>query len=160
MTGFVPDLRLTKQFLASTRKLKWKNTAVLEKIFSEDDIRQSASLFTKQLPRDAFIAEMNASYAVLLVSLGDISPNMILDAIRLNKPFIVTKETGIAERIKDIAIFVDPENPGDIREKILWLLDEKNYAEQKKKIESFTFTHTWEEMAREYVDLFKSIAIL
>jgi glycosyltransferase involved in cell wall biosynthesis len=83
---------------------------------------------------------------------------MILDAIRLNKPFIVTKETGIAERIKDIAIFVDPENPDDIQEKILWLLDAQNHAEQKKKIESFTFTHTWEDMAREYVDLFNSLS--
>jgi glycosyltransferase involved in cell wall biosynthesis len=159
ITGLVSDSRPGKQFLASTRNLRWKNIGVLEEIFNSPDVRESASLFTKPVPRGEFIAEMNASYAVILASLGDISPNMILDAIRLNKPFILTEETGIADRVKGIALLVDPKNPEDIKKKVLWLLDERNYSEQKRKIENFAFTHGWEEMAQEYVDLFKSIEI-
>jgi len=57
---------------------------------------------------DSFVEKIHRSYAVILVSLGDISPNMILDAIRLNRPFICTKEVGIYDRIKGAGIFVDP----------------------------------------------------
>ena len=81
-------------------------------------------------------------YAFILVSLGDISPNMIMDAIRFNRPFIVTRETGIYERIKDIAIFVDPENTEDIAEKIIWLSEPENYEKQKEKYAiSLLLTH-------------------
>jgi len=92
---------------------------------------------------------MASCYAVILASLGDISPNMILDAIRHNKPFIVKRENGITERIKDCAIFVDPENEADIAEKIVWLSNPTNYAAQKAKVEAFTFQHSWEEIADE-----------
>ena len=75
-------------------------------------------------------------------SLGDISPNMIMDAIRYNRPFIVTRETGIYDRIKDIAIFVDPENTEDIAEKIVWLSQPENYEKQKEKYAiSLLLTH-------------------
>ena len=69
---------------------------------------------------EKFMERISRCYAVILASLGDISPNMILDAIRHNKPFILTKETGLYDRLKNIAIFVDPENTDDIKEKILF----------------------------------------
>jgi hypothetical protein len=37
------------------------------------------------------------------------------------------------------------------------LSDKENYLSQKKKIESFSFTHSWEEMANEFINLFKKI---
>lgn len=142
-----------KNFVASTRKLKWKNLDLLRQVFKEIN----AELYVDTLKHEDFLAKINSSYAVILASLGDISPNMILDAIRLNKPFIVTRETGIADRIKDVAIFVDPLSKQDIKEKVLWLLDDANYASQMQKIEAFSFTHTWQEMAEEYIDLYKNI---
>lgn len=59
---------------------------------------------------------------------------MILEAIRFNKPFITTRETGIYERLKDVGLFVDPENTKDITEKILFLADPDNYASQKTRV--------------------------
>ena len=53
----------------------------------------------------------------MVVTLGDVSPNTILDAIRADKPFIMTTETGFTERLKDIAVFVNPEDTRDIAEK-------------------------------------------
>ena len=49
--------------------------------------------------------------------LGDISPNLILDAVRHNKPFILTQENGLTDRLGDIGLYVDPENVDDIKEK-------------------------------------------
>lgn len=131
-----------KVFLGSTRPLVWKNLDILPK-----------EVVTKNMSYEEMMDAMSKCYAVVLASLGDISPNMILDAISFNKPFILTKENGISDRVKDIAIFVDPLNSEEIKEKMNWLLDRKNYEEQKKKIEDFKFTHTWQEISQEFLKL-------
>lgn len=147
-----------KNFVGGTRALRWKNIALLESIFADEDVSASgAKLDIERVPHNAFLEKIKQSYAVIIPSLGDISPNTILDAIRCNKPFVVTKETGLYERIKSIALFVDPKDPEDIKGKVLWLSDEHNYKMQCEKIHSFTFTHTWEEIAQEYIDLYKKI---
>ncbi|MEK6852939.1 MAG: hypothetical protein AABX59_03605, partial [Nanoarchaeota archaeon] len=97
------------------------------------------------------------SYAVILVSLGDISPNIILDSIRYNKPFIVTEENGLMDRIRDVAIIVNPKDPKDIKDKVIWLCNKDNYDNQIKKIKNFNFTHTWTEIADEIIDIWKKI---
>ncbi|MBP9701592.1 MAG: glycosyltransferase family 4 protein [Candidatus Pacebacteria bacterium] len=129
-----------KTILGSTRSLVWKNLDSLPE-----------GVVTKQMTYEEMMRAMSDCYAVILVSLGDVSPNMILDAIARNKPFILTKENGLTERIKDCAIFVDPKNPIEIEEKVNWLIN--NYDAQKKKVEAFTFTHSWEEIAQEFLKL-------
>ncbi len=147
-----------KNFVGGTRALKWKNIKTLERVFGMTDvIEQGAHLDLEKVPHDAFMQKIKSSYAVIIPSLGDISPNTILDAIRCGKPFVVTKETGLYERIKSIALFVDPKNTEDIKEKVLWLLDPENYTAHCAKIKAFDFTHTWEEIASEYVALYKEI---
>ncbi|MCX6701664.1 MAG: hypothetical protein NTX96_00500 [Candidatus Zambryskibacteria bacterium] len=149
---------LQKNFIAMTRKLKWKHVELLKKVFGQQVIVNSGStLDTDIVPHEEFLEKLRHSYAVIIASLGDISPNTILDAIRCGIPFILTKETGLIPRIKDIAILIDPENLQDITEKVLWLSDEKNYEAQKKKIESFGFIHSWKEIANEYLNIYKNI---
>jgi glycosyltransferase involved in cell wall biosynthesis len=79
---------------------------------------------------------------------------MILDAIRLGVPFILTKENGITERVKDCAILVDPTNEKDIVEKIVWISDPKNRALQAEKIKNFKWIHTWDDISREIIKLY------
>lgn len=143
----------SKVFIGATRDLVWKNIDVLKSVFEENEIKESGVKLDLETSNHAdFVSRIKDSYAVMLVSLGDISPNMIMDAIRLNKPFIVTKEVGIYDRIKDIAIFVDPLNVTEIKEKVLWLLEEENYKSQIKKIENFKFRHSWEEICNEILN--------
>lgn len=153
-----PTEAIEKNFVGSTRKLKWKNIDVLKKVFDSKEVKSSGSILDiDPIRHDKFLEKIRSSYAVIVASFGDISPNTILDAISCQKPFIVTKETGLYDRIKDIAVFVDPNDPEDIREKVLWLSDEDNYQAQKKKVGSFNFTHTWEEMAKEYIKIYDSL---
>ncbi len=150
---FSPEIE-GKIFVGATRPLFWKNIGMLKDVFSDYDISSLGTVLDLS-PRkhDEFIERMRSAYAVILVSLGDISPNMILDAIRCGKPFIVTKEIGIAERIKDIALFVDPTSKEDIKRNVMWLLDENNYRAQREKIANFTFTHTWKDIAAEFMSI-------
>lgn len=152
------DFGLPKNFVASSRPLKWKNINMLKKVFEDADLLSSgAVLDTEMMSHENFLNKISNSFAVILVSLGDISPHMILDAISLNKPFIVTEENGLMNRINDIAITVDPKDEKDIKEKIIWLLNENNYKSQIEKISRFSFIRTWEDIANEYIEIFKKI---
>lgn len=147
-------------FVAGTRDLKWKNIDALKSAFKKAQAEVKNRSFsdiefdTTKAIYDNFQERMKRSYAVILTSLGDISPNMIFDAIRIGTPFILTKETGIAERVKDCAIFVDPMNEKDIIEKIVWMSDPSNRALQAEKIKKFTWIHTWEDICGEFILLY------
>lgn len=149
---------LEKVFVGRTRELKWKNMSRVKEAFEQ--------VTTKGLPvtlrwetgsRGQFLLDIQSSYAVIIASLGDISPNTILEAIQYGKPFILTRETGLYERLKDIGVWVDPEDVNDIAEKIVWLADEKNYEEQHKKMVAFSFAHSYEEIAREITTIYARI---
>lgn len=141
-------------FVAGARPLKWKNIECLKIAFAEAKKSDpTIELDVAGAPYERFLDKIRACYAVVLVSLGDISPNMILDALRTNTPFILTRETGLYERLKNVGIFVDPKNPEDIKEKILFLADRTNYAIAREKIEKFNFVHGWSEICDEILEI-------
>ncbi len=145
--GEIPE---KKVFIGSTRKLVWKNIPMLESAFQKAcEKNPDISLETRRFPHDAFLQEIKKCYAIILVSLGDIGPNLLIDAVRFGKPFIATCETGLRERFKDVGIFVDPKNEQEIADAILWLSDENNYRAQCEKIRQFAYTHSWEAIAKE-----------
>lgn len=147
-----------KIFVAGTRDLKWKNQARLKLAFQNVKARFSdIYLDASQSTHDEFIKKIKNCYAVVLVSLGDISPNMILETISFNKPFILTRETGLHDKLRDIAVFVDPLQEKDIEEKIIYLLEAENYARQIEKIRNFNFVHTYEKIAAEFLDVYKQL---
>ncbi|MES3005143.1 MAG: glycosyltransferase family 4 protein [Patescibacteria group bacterium] len=143
-------------FVASVRDLKWKNINTLRKVAEKVSQAHSIHLLTENLTFLEFMKKIKLSRAVILVSLGDISPNMILDAIRYNKPFICTKEVGIYDRIKDAGTFVDPLNEDEIEKAILEFLDKEAYERAKERVKNFNFTHTWEEIAEEFIAITNS----
>lgn len=147
-----------KIFIGGVRDLKWKNMPRLKAAF---DIVQKkglkVSLNWETGSRGQFLLDIQSCYAVIIASLGDISPNTILEAITFNKPFILTRECGFYEKLKDIGVWVDPEDVSDIAAKIEWLCDDTNYEAQKKKVEGFTFTHSYEEIAAEVLRINASL---
>lgn len=150
-----------RAFIAATRDLRWKNVELLKEAFADARVeiarRGSADieLDTGKAVYDSFVEKIRRSYAVILVSLGDISPNMIYDAVRAGTPFILTKENGIAKRVKSAAVFVDPLDKKDIADKIVWLSDPAHRALQAEKVRAISFAHSWDEIADEIVSIWK-----
>lgn len=143
-----------KNFITGGRSLKLKNFHRLVEAFEKAKTKEFSLIYDDTTkPFEKFMDKVAHCYAVILVSLGDISPNLILDAIRHNKPFILTRETGLYDKLRDIGLFVDPEDTNDIAEKIVFLSDQKNYEKQVEKIKMFNFTHVWQEIAVEFVVL-------
>jgi hypothetical protein len=155
LVSFEPQEKI---FIGGSRDVVWKNIKTLKNVFGRQDVSEAGAILDlERVPHGHFLEKIKRSYAVIIVSIGDISPNVILDAISCKKPFIVTKETGIYDRIKDIAIFVDPKDEKDITEKVLWLSSPENYKKQKEKIEKFNFVHSWEDIACEYMNVYDNL---
>ncbi len=148
-----------KNFIWAGRPLKLKNINLLKDIFQElEKERPDIKLeIAEKLSHEELMERIKNCYAVILPSISDISPNFILDAIRADKPFILTKETGLYARLKDIGIFIDFSNKDDIKEKILFLARDDNYAKYKKRIENFHFVHSWKQIADEYLAIYKNL---
>ncbi|MGC9605498.1 MAG: glycosyltransferase family 4 protein [Minisyncoccia bacterium] len=153
-----------RAFVSGAREIKLKNADRLKSAFKTARAEAARKGFadidldTGKAVYDNFVEKIRRAYAVVVPSLSEMSPNMALDAIRTGTPFILTKETGIADRVKDVAVFIDPLDERDIADKILWMADPLNRAAQAEKIERFSFEHSWEEIAREIIKVAKRTA--
>jgi hypothetical protein len=139
-------------FVGATRKLVWKNLDVLERVFKElKDQGVDVFLDLENTDYERNLDKIRNARAVVLVSLGDISPNLILDSIRMGKPFILTSENGINDRVKDLGIIVNPFDLEAIKAAVIELMDDLKYEKYVRAIKNFTFYHSWGEMAKTYI---------
>jgi len=148
------NIRIEKVFVGGTRELKWKNLPRVKEAFTR--VKQKDPSLVLQWEtgsRGKFLQNIQSSYAVILASLGDISPNTILEAIAFGKPFILTRETGLYEKLKDIGVWVNPESVDDIAAQIEWLADDTNYQAQAAKVRAFSFTHSYQQIADEILQI-------
>lgn len=97
------------------------------------------------------------SYLVLVPSISDISPNIVLESMAMHKPVVVTKECGYYYDHQDQLMFIDPFDQDDIIKKITNLLNTRNYRAYQKKLEQIDMGHSWKVVAQEHLDLFMSL---
>jgi len=148
-----------KNFIWAGRILKLKNLETLKAAFNKAVVsgKDTRLEIITDLPHQELMEKIRNCYGVILPSISEVSPNFILDAIAAGKPFICTKETGFYEKLKDIGIFIDPRDKEDIKNKILFLADEKNYQEQKKRVVDFNFMHSWQQVAEEFLIIYEKL---
>lgn len=145
-------------FMAAGRKAKLKNLIQVEAVFNELAAEgNEVKLESKPQDHEQFMAKLASCYAVIIASVSDISPNVALEALRFNKPVILTQETGLRERLGGAVLWIAPANYGEIKEKVQWLLDKNNYAVATQRAAGFTFTHSWREIADEFIKLFSTL---
>jgi glycosyltransferase involved in cell wall biosynthesis len=148
-----------KNFVWAGRDLKLKNLDILRQSFelAQKEKKEIKLEISEKISHEELMEKLKNCYAVILSSLSDISPNFILETIMFNKPFILTKETGLYEKLKDVGTFVDPLDKEDIKNKTLFLAKDKNYNEYKNRVANFNFTHSWQEIAGEFLGIYKNL---
>lgn len=148
-------------FLWAGRGIFLKNTAMLEDAFADaKKIRTDIELdMITGMQHEELIEKMKKCYAVILPSLSEMSPNFIIDAMSMNKPFIITRYNGLYEKIKDKGLFIDPLDKEDITKKILMLADKKIYDDYSKRIEDFHYVRTWKEVADDFLNIMQKTRI-
>jgi len=103
---------------------------------------------------DQYIAD---SFLVIVPSISEVSPNIVLECIRLGRPLLLTKECGFYNQYKDDLVFIDPFSIADIREKICGLLDENEYNKYLRRIANIDISRNWRTLAEEHIELFKKL---
>ena len=82
---------------------------------------------------------------------------MVMDALQYCVPVIVTKDTGISDRLRDIAVFVNPLSVDSIEKGIETLLNSEIYEGYRNKIKENKYSHSWNEIAQEFLDVYEKI---
>ncbi len=147
-------------FVAAARASFLKNTEMLETIFT--DLKRTfpdIELDTRILPPSMHEERIRYAYAVIVPSMSEISPNTAIDAIRYDKPFIMPYDNGARERLAEVGIFVDTFDANALRQKIEMLLDAAEYARACERVRTFSFSHPWEEVVKEFLAVLRKICV-
>jgi tRNA pseudouridine55 synthase len=147
-----------KNFVWVARDIGFKNGDVVRSVFDEiSRERKDIVLQGGQVSFEEMEDLVTNAYALILPSISDISPDFILKAVEYNKPFIITKHTGISKDVLENGLLVDPLSSEDIKKKILELSKKEVYEIQAQKIADFDRTHTWTKVAREIEEVLREI---
>lgn len=111
-------------------------------------------LFSNQLSEEMLSDEIKKSYFCVLPSLSEVSPNFALKCLGLNKPILITQETGTRDEFPGLMYF-DPKNEESLYQAMLRLLDENTYDNYGKFISNIRSGKKWEELVSEYLKLLK-----
>jgi len=136
------------------------NEDLILKIIGEGPARKGLKtdknvVFSSSLSHQELLKEIQQSYLCLLPSLTEITPNFALECIKLQKPILLTKETGYYEDFKDNLIFIDPQNKDDLEEKIILLLDVGNYLNYIERIKKIPTKRSWDDVIKQTLDVLK-----
>ncbi len=110
--------------------------------------------FFSSLTREKLLEKYKEAAFFVLPSLSDVGPNVIIEAIATGTPFIMTKESGYAERVNDWGLLVDSLDEDDLVVKIKVLMDEKKREAYQKRLESFHSYRDWKETAGDWLGVF------
>lgn len=146
-----------KVFLAAGRQIVARNLLNVEEGFKKAaESRPEIKLDRESYNPEEYEKKLKSCYVVVAVSLSDISPNSIIEAISYDKPFILTKYNGIGNRIGKAGVIVDPNDVEDIARGFVALADDKVYKKEIEKVKKISFTHSFEEIAGEFTSLLAS----
>jgi glycosyltransferase involved in cell wall biosynthesis len=146
-----------KAFLCAWRSTAFKNINTLETAYQKaketcPDIQLN---IYKNIPREELYKHMETAHALVVPSLTELSPNMALEALSMGLPVILTKDCGAYDLLDGVVTWINPLEPNDIAEKMCALMDNERYKVEKEKAKKFSYTHTYEEIADEFLALLK-----
>src|SRR3989338_3261741 len=143
-----------KVFLGSARNIVMKNLGVVEEAFllAKQKV-PDIELDLKPYGGEEYERRLRDCYAVVIVSLGDISPNTIMEAISFNKPFILTKYNGLQNRLGDYPFIVDPHDIKGVAKAFVDLSNEVEYRKAIEAVKKISFVHTHCQIAKEFLQI-------
>lgn len=105
------------------------------------------------LPHHELLKKLASVHAFLLPSLSDVSPNVILDCLSQGTPFLMTKESGFYEALKNVGVFFNPLDEKDISNALRFIFDEKNCARYRARLADFRGGFDWREVGEYWINL-------
>jgi len=145
-------------FVSAGRAIVLKQEPLLRKVIESLKGRYpDIELDTTSLPPAEHAARVARSYAVVLPSVSDVSPNAIIDAVVYGKPFVCTDDTGIRERLEGTGLFVDTANEQALSDAIESLLAPGTYEQVAERVRAFGLVRTWDDVGADFERVLTSI---
>ena len=110
--------------------------------------------FFGPLPHEKLLNKISESAFFVLPSLSEVGPNAIADSILSGTPFIMTRESGYAEFVKNVGVFVDPLNEKELEDGMRQLMSEDELKRRRANIAKFKLQRSWREAAEEWANFF------
>jgi glycosyltransferase involved in cell wall biosynthesis len=149
-----PTPAIGKKFVMYGRQIPLKNAPAFRRAFQKAKERfADIELDEGMVPHAQLLEKMCASYAAVVPSISEVSPNYVLDSIRCGKPFILTKYSEYAQRFGMYGVLVDPLEESDMQRGIERLADPATYEELCSRIEAFSEVRTYDDITREFLAL-------
>lgn len=115
--------------------------------------KNNTIFFREKVLSEELMEIMTKSYAMVLPSYTDISPNQALECLATHSPFIITKEHGF-DWLRGKVIEFDPCSDEDLKKAIQTMLD-KNFLNQfNQQLGSIKYNYTFFSAAQDTVNLF------
>lgn len=137
-------------FVAANRPTAYKNQNMLERVFAR--IRATypdAVLDTRALSHEEHLLRLNTAYATIIPSISEVGSNIAIESVSRGKPFIMTEDTGTSERLAGCGLFVDTRSEDALERAIQSMLEREVYEGLRTHIQAFSFTRSWETIARD-----------
>lgn len=148
-----------KNFLWIGRDIFLKNTQALERAFqkAKEAYPDITLTLLQNIPQAEAFERLASCWVFVLPSLSEVSPNIVLEALQFSRPCVVTQEMGLKDRLGDTVLYIDPKNPDDIAEKISTLADPAQRQEYARRAREFSYVHTYEDIAQEFLLVYKDL---
>ncbi|MEX0931937.1 MAG: glycosyltransferase family 4 protein [Candidatus Paceibacterota bacterium] len=143
-----------KTFLAVGRNIALKNIERVEHAFT--DVAQTKGgieLVTGTFTPDVLEKKIASCGVIVVASFSEVAPNIVLEGLRYNKPFILTQDCGLYEELKDVGVFIDPFDTDSLAEAMRSLSYPAYYESYVAKAGGFKKVREWDMVLSEYLSL-------
>lgn len=115
------------------------------------------TLDTKVSSQAELMKRIDSCYCLVVPSLSEVSPNIVLDALSRGVPAVVTGDCGLASRFVDLVVWIDPLNAQTIADGISKLFDSATYQEYMSRIAAFSYSHSEQDIIKEFDAVFTTL---
>ncbi|MBI2673878.1 MAG: hypothetical protein HYX23_01180 [Candidatus Zambryskibacteria bacterium] len=154
-----PGIPKLKNFLWAGRVIPEKNLGMIRRVANRIKSRHPdfrLDIVTGE-QREHVCERQKYCYASFSAAYTDICPNFIIETVSFNKPFIMTAETGLNEIYSSGGIFLTPKHEKAWEDSIEAMLDYRVYNKLQEELASLHQEHSWVQIAREYIDIWKKV---
>jgi len=159
LTKYAWNPSIQRVIRCPVRASEFKNTRGLKKVW--DTLSQkypNAVLSFEYIHPEERSKILSETYCVIQLSVSDVAPNLICEAIASGCPFICTEDTGIKTLVPDyVGIYIETKDEHVIQEVLEKILDVDFHNKQVQKIADFKVTRTYAVLAQEYRDIWKML---
>lgn len=141
------------RYLFTARPIVFKNKPLAEEALVKLE-NESIEIFSGN-PEEAK-KKIAGCRAVVVPSMTEINSNTVLEALSYGKPFIMTKYHGMDPFFESYGLIIDPRSSEELMRAIYMMNNDIWYDAMCRKIQNLSVSHTWQQIADEFLELCKS----